>query len=431
MNLTGRSYFLLILTTTVGILGQWQGAPMNRYWLLFALLLFLGLLLEYLFVRKLELVSERRVATRAHLGRELYGNIHLRNHSGHTVVGTCEDDYPPGLAGERRPRHWRVGADSEHSLPFSITPQALGQFQWNNLYAQILGLFGLAWWSRRLPSQAELRVVPDRLHGGQARVGNQKRGEQQHHKSGAGLELLTLREYRPGDALRHIDWKASARARKHIVRLFGEEQHLELVIGIDAGRHSQLQAGKLTRLNHYINIAARLAEKAVHNGDQVTVTIYSDAPMHTITAIKSLSDLPRLRGLLETVRTQPVETNPLAAVLNMRAHVRHRSMMLLLTDLDSGDADGQLGKALNLLMPKHLPVVASIIDEEIATMEQQRAQHWLDPYYQLAAAESAATSRHLALRIQSLGGHVVQARPAHMDHAILHYYELLRQRRSI
>src|SRR5262245_63646195 len=77
---------------------------------------------------------------------------------------------------------------------------------------------------------------------------------------GAGSELHQLRSYVPGDALARIDWKATARTRKLITREFSEDQHLDVLVAIDAGRLSRVRAGRLDRFGLYANIAARFAE---------------------------------------------------------------------------------------------------------------------------------------------------------------------------
>jgi len=53
------------------------------------------------------------------------------------------------------------------------------------------------------------------------------------HKRGGGHDLLALRDYRPNDDLRHIDWKATARARSLTVREFAAEDDKQVTIILD------------------------------------------------------------------------------------------------------------------------------------------------------------------------------------------------------
>ena len=53
-------------------------------------------------------------------------------------------------------------------------------------------------------------------------------------KRGAGQDLLTLRNYQPQDDLRHVDWKATARARRIIVREFASEDERRVTVIFDS-----------------------------------------------------------------------------------------------------------------------------------------------------------------------------------------------------
>jgi len=78
--------------------------------------------------------------------------------------------------------------------------------------------------------------------------------------------VLQLRRYRICDPPRVIDWKATARSGQLVSRDFTQEQSLDVMILVDAGRASALRAGDLDRLGHYANVAARLAQHALARG---------------------------------------------------------------------------------------------------------------------------------------------------------------------
>src|SRR5438067_7473136 len=59
-------------------------------------------------------------------------------------------------------------------------------------------------------------------------------------RRGAGHDLLSLRDYQPQDDLRHIDWKATARSRRLIVRQFAAEDERRVTIALDTSAHGSL-----------------------------------------------------------------------------------------------------------------------------------------------------------------------------------------------
>jgi hypothetical protein len=74
-------------------------------------------------------------------------------------------------------------------------------------------------------------------------------------------------------------------------------------------------------------------------------------------------------------------------VLRIRQLVRHRSLVVMLTDLDDATVAGQLASAARLLLPKHLPLVAGLASPEAQALANSQASGWLAPYEALAAQE--------------------------------------------
>jgi uncharacterized protein (DUF58 family) len=245
------------------------------------------------------------------------------------------------------------------------------------------------------------------------------------------MELLSLREYRPGDPARSIAWKATARRGTPIVRVLSREEQGELWLLLDAGRISAIQAGALTRLHHYANVAARLAQKAVRQGDRVGLMVFADRPLEILPPGHGTQALRMIRAILEHTRSQPRESNSLAALMEMSRIARHRTLVVVFSEIEAGEAADQLVRGIRLLTPKHLPVTASLVDPDIHALAEREPKGWLDPYESLAALEITFSQRRTALHLYRLGAEVVLARPEDLDREVLRHYAELRARRRI
>ena len=95
----------------------------------------------------------------------------------------------------------------------------------------------------------------------------------------------------------------------------------------------------------------------------------------------------RIRRALEQLSVQTAESDPLAAAIRIRAMLKHRSLVVLLTDLDDASVADQLVRSVRLLSPPHLVVVAGIQSPEIAALARSVARDWKDPWVSLAAQE--------------------------------------------
>jgi len=431
MSITLRAYFFFAVICLVGIAGQWIAGTETYFWRILAVAFVVALVVERVLVKKWLLTLDRELPQRAYLGRPLNYRLLIGNQSHRPVQLEAVEWYPDTVTASREVIRETIAPGGVGEQTLAVTPTKLGNISWDRFYCRIAGLLGLAHWNRRLSSKSTVAVVPDHLHLAETRVASQDSGDLNRRRYGSGLELIGLRDYLPGDSLRSIDWKATARSGRHTVRVFTEEQRLELTLLVDAGRRSALQAGTLTRLGHYINVAARLAEKTILEGNTVNLICFADQLMATVYQAKGRAGLLRIRAVLEKLRSQHTDSNMLPAVFEARSRARQRNLMVLLTDLDEASSDSQLIKASGLLVPKHLPLVASILDDETVMLERRFAHSWLDPYATMAAHESLLESRRAALHLQRKGAHVVYARPAMLDKEVMSYYQRLLERNRL
>jgi uncharacterized protein (DUF58 family) len=248
---------------------------------------------------------------------------------------------------------------------------------------------------------------------------------------GAGSELHQLREYVQGDPLARIDWKATARARQLVTREFSEDQHLDVLVAIDAGRFSRVRAGRLDRFGVYANVAARFAEIVIPNDDRIGMIVFADRPLAVCAPDRGLPAVMRIRRTLERLCVQAAESDPLAAAIRIRGMLKHRSLIVLLTDLDDTSVADQLVRAVRLLAPPHLVVVAGIHSPEISELARSEARDWKDPWIALAAQEHEGRAESQRALLRRLGAPVIAAREELLERQVLAQYESLRRSRRV
>ena len=334
MSITLRAYVFFAVLCLVGIAGQWTGGSGPHFWRILAVAFVVALVLEWALARRWSIVLDRDLPQRAYLGRPLSYRLLIGNRSHRSIQLEAVEWYPDTIEARQDTLQQNIQPQGTGIETLNVTPTRLGEITWDRLYCRIAGLLGMANWNRRLSHRKGVKVVPDHLHLAETKMGSQNSGDLNRRRYGSGLELIGLRDYQPGDALRSIDWKATARSGRHTVRVFTEEQRLELTLLVDAGRRSALQAGALTRLGHYANVAARLAEKTILEGNTVNLICFSDQVLTTVYHAKGRTGLLRLRAALEKLRPQETDSNMLPAVFEARQRTRQRNLMVLLTDMD-------------------------------------------------------------------------------------------------
>lgn len=433
MHFAQRTYVLLMLTAVLAIAGIWSSDPaLLDLWRIPAALLLLGFAYEGFFVRRAAVTAEVETAQRAFLGREQSAAFAFHNESSRTMSIEYAPAVPVGVdpvGTDTRTvsaRPGEVGRD-----PFTVLAVRLGPQAWPVLPARLLGPLGLAWWSRNLQPSVRIAVAPDTLRTVRGRPRGNPAGARPRRVIGAGSELHQLRGYVQGDPPARIDWKATARTRRLVTREFSEDQHLDVLVAIDAGRFSRVRAGRLDRFALYANVAARFAEIVIPNDDRIGMVVFADRPLAVCAPDRGLPAVMRIRRALEQLSVQTAESDPLAAAIRIRAMLKHRSLVVLLTDLDDASVADQLVRSVRLLSPPHLVVVAGIQSPEIAALARSVARDWKDPWVSLAAQEHQTRAQRQRALLRRLGAPVIAASEELLEKRVLAEYESLRRSRRV
>ena len=432
MHLAERGYALAVLTAVLGITGTWTSDPaLTGLWYLPAILLLLGLALEGWLVRRTSIRMQIETTSRALLGREQEATYAFRNESARPVTLQFATAVPAGIEAEERTHVVRAPRGGVGRERISVLPVRLGVQLWPEIPARILGRLGLAWWGRSLQPSQSISVAPDTLRAPRRRPSGRTTGMRPRRTLGAGSELHQLREYVQGDPISRIDWKATARTGKFITREFSEDQHLDVLVVIDAGRLSRVRAGRLDRFGLYSNIAARLAEVVTPNDDRVGLVVFSDRTLAMCAPERGAAAVTRIRYTLEKLSVEAAESDPVAAAVRIRSMLKHRTLVILLTDLDDAAVAEQLARSVRLLSPPHLVVVAGVHSAEIAALAHHEAVGWRDPWIALAAQEHELRATAQRLLLRKLGAPVIATKEELLEEAVFAEYESLRRSRRV
>lgn len=424
-----NGFVLIVCAVLLGVAGDWQPV-LAGLWRLPAMFLMVGLAYESWIVSKVRLAVQPVVPENLYLGRAAEIRLHCSHALGRTFAVEIAPAVPNFFDMDGSVESTRIGPDAPAVFVRHVTAKRLGRFSWPSARARIAGPLGLAWWPKQTAAEAvAARVLPDLFRNSAEIKGAAALGSHAGIPSGSGVEVLRLRDYRPGDPPRVIDWKATARADRLISREFAQEDGLQIVIALDAGRSSALRAGSLDRFGHYVNVAARLAQHAADREDSVGLLVYADRPLAAMAPARGAAGVVRLRALLAASRTEAAESNPLHAATRIRSLVRHRALIIMLTDIDDTTAQSPLAHAVRFLLPKHLPFVAGLSSAEVESMARSGSQGWLDPYRSLAAQEYVVGLERKVGALRALGAPALAAKPEQLENAVFAAYTDFRRRR--
>lgn len=428
MSLRPNALLWVLLTGLLGILGQWDPA-VARWWCLPAALLLAALAWEATATRRCSLGLDIHGLDPWLLGRTQAVKYTFTQDKDARVTIQAVIAPPEGFAATARLETLDL-THSPGTVILDVMAKRLGRYAWPTPEMRISGFFGLAWWPRRLTTSCTVTVIPDVMGRTTAVANDQAGGTQPAFTGGEGKDILQLRDYRHGDPLRLIDWKASARRGNLISREHSEARHLEVLIAIDAGRSSGLSAGDIDRLGLYVNIAARLAQRAAQLDDAVGVLVFASQPLAMLPPARGDTAVTRIRRVLASCQVQSGSSNPALAAARIRASIRRRTLVVLLTDLEDSPLE-QLVQAVRLLRPKHYAVIAGLENPRILALPLARSDDPLAPYRALAATEYRRSLSNQTQALRALGAAALTARPDCLDRAVLQAYRDIRLHRRV
>ena len=124
---------------------------------------------------------------------------------------------------------------------------------------------------------------------------------------GATTAFAGLRDYLPGDEVRRINWKATARRDSPMVMEVEAERGQQAIIALDCGRLMTAPAGLLTKLDHAVNAALLLAWVAQSHGDKVGMLTFSDGVRRFVAPQRGPGQVAQLNRVLYDVQPEYTE----------------------------------------------------------------------------------------------------------------------------
>jgi uncharacterized protein (DUF58 family) len=161
---------------------------------------------------------------------------------------------------------------------------------------------------------------------------------------GRGVDFLESRNYQPGDDIRNMDWRVTARTGRPHTKVFQEERERPVLVVIDAG--PSLYFGTRRRLKSVAagQFAAAVAWSAVRRGDRIGGFLFAPGRHRELRPAGGRRGAMRMiQGLVDWLvpdSAGPNEVQPLSAALERVRHaVRPGSLVIIVSDFFTLDAD--------------------------------------------------------------------------------------------
>ncbi|MGW1021085.1 DUF58 domain-containing protein [Streptomyces niveus] len=431
MALTGRAALLAALgSLPVGLLApSWTGmlavnAPLS-----------LAILCDYCLAAPVRTLQFTRSGdTSVRLGESAEVQLTVTNPARRTLRAHIRDAWPPSS--------WPTGTEqaaSRHELTVPpgerrllatlLRPTRRGDRHTERVTVRSFGPLGLAarqgnhdvpWTVRVLPPFTSRKHLPSRL----ARL-RELDGRTSVLTRGEGTEFDSLRPYVPGDDTRSIDWRATARQSAVAIRTWRPERDRHILVVLDTGRTSAGRVGDVPRLDAAMDATLLLTALAARAGDRVDLLAYDRRTRAQVRGRSASDVLPAMVNALSTLEPELVETDARGLAATVLKSAPRRSLVVLLTSLETAPVEEGLLPVLPQLTQRHTVLVASVADPHAQAMSTARGS--VDAVYEAAAGGQAQSQRRrTSEKLQRYGVTVVDAVPDSLAPALADAYLALK-----
>lgn len=430
MALTGRAALLAALgALVVALLPGWHGILTVAAGVLAAVAYDLARAAP---VRALRFT--RAGATSVRLGESAEVHLTVTNPSPRPLRAELRDAWPPsswepGTAYAASRHRLTVPARERRRVTTVLRPTRRGDRAAALVTVRSHGPLGVAarqgnhavpWTVRALPPFTSRKHLPaklSRLRELDGRTTVLTRGE--------GTEFDSLREYVPGDDVRAIDWRATARQATVAVRTWRPERDRHLLLVLDTGRTSAGRVGDVPRLDAAMDAALLLTALATRAGDRVDLLAYDRAPRASVRGRTGADVLPAVVRAMAETEPALVETDTRGMAATALASAPRRSLIVLFTSLAAAPVEAGLLPVLPRLTHQHHVLVAAVGDPRVAEMARARSTV-AEVYEAAAAAQQQAEQAETTARLRRLGATVVEAAPEALPPAVADAYLALK-----
>ncbi len=377
--------------------------------------------------------ARRDLPGRFCLDQERSIDLVLSNLSPTVIHVAVRDELPEAFELSSDMPDGEIPAQGEARLTYAVRPVRRGAHAFGNIVLRVSPLRGMV--QRQiglLAGEAPVKVYPHFSASDDYRLiakidQREEVVRRPRHFRALGTDFESLRPYTPGEDLRNVDWKATARRGTLVSRNRQVEKGQQLAILLDCGRLMAATVNQQAKLDHALTAAVLLSFVAQKRGDGVAVACFSNKIESFLPTVRGPAIMPRVLEALYDVEAQPVESDYWHVIAEAMAMLRRRSLVVLFTDVFDASASAGLINNLARAAAKHLVLCVVLAEPGIRAIADSIPGS-LQESYRKAAAADLQRRRRLALEhMRARGILVLESDPRHLTIQLIRRYLEARQ----
>lgn len=315
-------------------------------------------------------------------------------------------------------------------LAYSFKVTERGEFSFADMAIRYRSLWNLWDFKCNIKSPQKIKVYPDfmtiaQLDALHDQFQIQQLGVHQLQRRGEGTDFHQLRDYRPGDALKNIDWKATSKRRKLITKDYQDERDQEITFLMDCGRNMRSKDGELSLFDHSLNALLLSSYIALRCGDSVSVKTFA-GQQRSLQLIKGQSNINQVLNGVYDLNSTLHSADYVNLAKQIVTEQRKRSLIILITNVNE-EASVDLITAVKLLSTRHLVMVGSIQESAMHKVLEKDIDDMDDALQYCSMVDHSMKRAALHEQLKQQGVIIVDSKASLLHVGLLNEYSALKR----
>jgi uncharacterized protein (DUF58 family) len=329
-----------------------------------------------------------------------------------------------------------VLAGKKKHFTYVVRPKERGEYHFGALNVFVRSILGLVKRRYRFEEGTMLPVYPSFIQMRKYEllaISNRltMSGIKKIRRVGNTTEFDQIKEYIPGDDVRTINWKATARKQKLMVNKFQDERSQNVYSLIDMGRVMRMPFDQMTLLDYAINSSLVMSNIAWVKHDKPGVLAFNHRIQAHLGAERRGSQMYRIQETLYNLKTNFLETDYERLYTYVKSKITQRSLLLLFTNFETLNGLKRQIKFLRKMAKDHLVVVIFFQNTELKKYLEAPAKNTKDVYYKTIAEKFEFEKKLIQRELSAYGIQSIYTTPENLTVNTINKYLELKARAMI
>lgn len=389
------------------------------WFVFFILLVFFVLDILILFSSKNGIDAERITPEKLSNGDENPIVVTLKNYYTFTISAKVIDEIPFQFQVRNFEINRKIKNASQDEFQYKLRPTERGEYFFGSLNVYVSSPLRLISKRYRFSKNQMVPTYPSyiqlRKYDLIAFSNNLfQYGIKKIRRIGHTMEFEQIKEYIPGDDIRTLNWKATAKKNSLMVNQFQDEKSQNIYMVIDKGRVMKMPFNGMSLLDYAINATLVLSNVILKKQDKAGMFSFSKKVENRVVAEKRTSQMQKILESLYNIKTNFFESDYSRLYADIKKNINQRSLIILYTNFETMDGLYRQLPYLKGIAKSHLLVVVFFQNTELQQITNKKSDTIQDVYDKVIAEKFIFEKKLIVTELKKYGIHSVLTQPENL-----------------